>query len=101
MKPISLVPLIFLVACNSTEKNKTEGPVDSAIATKPGVFKPSNINDQLKYNRAMQAVIWGMPAVNFDLMYQATVRDAKGGYNSIIYWSKLQDWHIQTLTLRR
>ncbi len=98
MKPISLVLLIFLIGCNSTEKNKTEESVDSASAIKPVVFRPSNINDQLKYNRAMEALIWGMPAVNFDLMYRAAVRDAKAGYNSIVYWSKLQDWHIQTLT---
>jgi hypothetical protein len=28
---------------------------------------------------AVEAVIWGMPAVNYDLMYQAMVRDAKAG----------------------
>ena len=67
-------------------------------AIKSGIYKPANIHDELKYNRAIEAVIWGMPAVNFDLMYQAAVRDAKGGYNSIIYWSGLQDWHLQTLT---
>ena len=39
---------------------------------------------------AVEAVIWGMPAVNFDLMYQAMVRDAKAGpgSNKIVYWSK-------------
>ena len=29
--------------------------------------------------RAVEAVIWGMPAVNYDLMYQEMVRKAKGG----------------------
>jgi hypothetical protein len=50
--------------------------------------------------RAVEAVIWGMPAVNFDLMYQAMVRDAKAGpgSNKIVYWSKLFDWKNQTLT---
>jgi hypothetical protein len=50
--------------------------------------------------RAVEAVIWGMPAVNFDLMYQAMVRDAKAGpeSNKIVYWSKLSDWKNQTLT---
>src|SRR6476469_7815618 len=49
---------------------------------------------------AVEAVIWGMPAVNFDLMYQAMVRDAKAGpgSNKIVYWSKLSDWKNQTLT---
>jgi hypothetical protein len=50
--------------------------------------------------RAIEAVIWGMPAVNFDLMYQAMIRDAKAGAgsNKIVYWSKLSDWKNQTLT---
>ena len=48
-------------------------------------------------HRAVEAVIWGMPAVNYDLMYQAAVR-AKGGFNQVIYWSHLPDWKIQTLT---
>jgi hypothetical protein len=47
--------------------------------------------------RAVEAVIWGMPVVNYDLMYQAAVR-AGGGSNQIIYWSRLPDWKIQTLT---
>jgi len=41
-----------------------------------------------------------MPAVNFDLMYQAMVRGANAGpgSNKIVYWSKLSDWKNQTLT---
>ncbi len=50
--------------------------------------------------RAIEAVIWGTPAVNFDLMYQAMVRDAKAGEgsNKVVYWSRLFDWKNQTLT---
>src|SRR5262249_45605395 len=48
--------------------------------------------------RAVEAVIWGMPAVNFDLMYQAMVRETQGAYNQIVYWSRLPDWKNQTLT---
>ena len=43
-------------------------------------------------------IIWGMPAVNFKLMYQAMVRETKGGFNQIVYWSRLPDWKNQTLT---
>src|SRR6185295_15025246 len=52
------------------------------------------------HRRAIEAVIWGTPAVNFDLMYQAMVRDAKSGddSNKIVYWSRLFDWKNQTLT---
>lgn len=28
--------------------------------------------------RAVEAVVWGMPAVNFDAMLQAAIRDAGG-----------------------
>ena len=48
--------------------------------------------------RAVEAVIWGMPAVNFDLMYQAMVREMHGGFNEVVYWSRLPDWKNQTLT---
>jgi hypothetical protein len=51
-------------------------------------------------SRAIETVIWGTPAVNFDRMYQAMVRDAKAGEgsNKIVYWSSLFDWKNQTLT---
>jgi hypothetical protein len=50
--------------------------------------------------RAVEAVIWGSPAVNFDVMREAMVRDAKAGdgSNKIVYWSRLFDWKNQTLT---
>jgi len=48
--------------------------------------------------RAIEAVIWGMPAVNLDLMLQAMVGSAKGKVNQIVYWSRLPDWKNQTLT---
>jgi hypothetical protein len=38
-----------------------------------------------------------MPAVNYDRMLQAAIR-AQAGYNQIVYWSRLPDWRIQTLT---
>jgi hypothetical protein len=50
------------------------------------------------HRRAVEAVIWGMPAVNFDLMVQAMARGAGGSWNQIAYWSRLPDWKIQTLT---
>jgi len=50
--------------------------------------------------RAVESVIWGMPAVNFDRMYQAMVHDAKAGEgsNKVVYWSRPVDWRNQTLT---
>ena len=50
--------------------------------------------------RAIEAVSWGMPAVNFDLMRQAMQRDAKAGpgSNKVVYWSRPFIWKNQTLT---
>jgi hypothetical protein len=50
--------------------------------------------------RAVEAVIWGIPAVNFDRMYQAMVNDAKAGEgsNKIVFWSRPLSCKNQTLT---
>jgi hypothetical protein len=47
--------------------------------------------------RAIEAMIWGMPAVNTELMYQAMLK-LGGKPNQIVYWSDLLDWKNQTLT---
>jgi hypothetical protein len=48
--------------------------------------------------RAVEAINWGMPAVNYDLMRQAMRRDAGGKTNQIVFWSRPFDWKNQTLT---
>ncbi|MEM5290669.1 DUF1254 domain-containing protein [Paraburkholderia sabiae] len=53
--------------------------------------------------RGVEAAIWAMPAVNYDLMYEAMVR-AEGGNtasNKIVYWSRPGTWRNQTLTPNR
>jgi len=60
-------------------------------------LRPAELDERMLHRRAIEAVIWGMPAVNYDLMYQAAVRVAKGDFNQVIYWSRLPDWKIQTL----
>jgi hypothetical protein len=65
-----------------------------AAAQSPSVDDPSR--RQLE-SRAVEAVIWGMPAVNFDLMREAALK-AKATDNQVVYWSRLPDWKNQTLT---
>ena len=48
--------------------------------------------------RAVEAVVWGMPLVRFDVMRQAFFRDAKAAYGDIVYWSKPADWKVQFTT---
>ena len=57
----------------------------------------SQLLERTQYRRAVEAAIWGMPVVNYDLMFQAF--SALGGaMNQIVYWSRLLDWKNQTLT---
>jgi hypothetical protein len=55
------------------------------------------LNQRLIASRAAEAVIWGMPAVNTELMYDQMLK-AGGQAGQIIYWGKPLDWHNQTLT---
>jgi hypothetical protein len=48
--------------------------------------------------RAVEAVIWGMPAVNYELMLQQMLTKTAGKINQIVYWSRPVDWKNQTLT---
>ena len=48
--------------------------------------------------RAVEAVVWGLPLVRFDVMRQAFFRDAKAAYGDIVYWSKPADWKVQFTT---
>jgi hypothetical protein len=64
--------------------------------TEPG-FSSAELAERTLQRRAVEAVIWGMPAVNYYRMFQAA-REAKADYNQIVYWSRLPDWKNQTLT---
>jgi hypothetical protein len=48
--------------------------------------------------RAVEAAIWGMPAVNYDLMLQEMLTKTAGKVNQMIYWGRPLDWKNQTLT---
>ncbi|MCS5721763.1 DUF1254 domain-containing protein [Herbiconiux sp. CPCC 203407] len=45
--------------------------------------------------RAVEAAVWAMPAVNFEIMRSMMSPD---GGNEFLYWSGLLDWRNQTLT---
>src|SRR5260221_7774946 len=98
---------------SSIERNTTSSSVLAAGSLAALLFTPVTLGKQAQadaqlssaqlaertlHRRAVEAVIWGMPAVNYDLMYQAMVRETKGAFNQIVYWSRLPDWKNQTLT---
>src|SRR5215813_407479 len=53
---------------------------------------------QLLRSRAVETVIWGMSAVNTDLMRQEMLTKTTGKVNHFIYWGRPLDYHNQTLT---
>jgi hypothetical protein len=68
-----------------------------ALNVKAQGISPEQVAHQAIERRAAEAVIWGMPAVNYDLMLQAAIQN-KAATNQIVYWSHLPSWTNQTLT---
>ena len=72
--------------------------VCASTSAQAQTFSAEDLVRRAVHRRAVEAVIWGMPVVNYDLMYQEMVRKVKGEFNQILYWSRLLDWKNQTLT---
>jgi hypothetical protein len=88
----------LLTACHqgadTTIIARSAQPANSAGETK---LTAEQLSQLMLERRAIEAVNWGMPAVNLDLMLQAGIK-AGAKPNQIVYWSRLTDWKIQTLT---
>lgn len=61
-------------------------------------ISPDELNSRSIQRRAIEAVIWGMPVVNYDLMLQEMFAKTEGKVGQAIYWGRPLDWHNQTLT---
>ncbi|ANP90112.1 DUF1254 domain-containing protein [Rhizobium leguminosarum] len=70
----------------------------SAATTTAAALTSEELASRTVERRAVEAVIWGIPAVNYDLMLQEMLTKTKGKVNQILYWSRPLDWHNQTLT---
>jgi len=70
----------FLVGCNTENQPQTQSTTSKAAL--------GDLAQRTVERRAVEAVIWGMPAVNFDRMYQAMVHDANAGVgsNKVVFW---------------
>src|SRR5580693_138034 len=86
----TLAVIALALAVTSSAQKPTPGT--------PSFRSSTELAERVLRQRAVEAVIWGMPVVNYDLMYQAAVREAKADFNQVVYWSRLPDWKIQTLT---
>src|SRR5215467_2962869 len=70
-------------AQNASETNRT--------------FNSAELAERAIYRRAVEAVSWGMPAVNYDRMLQAALANGAKA-NQVVYWSRPVNWKNQTLT---
>jgi len=67
------------------------------VAAVPTASAQNGAGDALTKSRAIEAMIWGMPIVNTDLMLQEALKvGAKP--NDIVFWSRPVNWKNQTLT---
>lgn len=88
--------VLSLTIDSSAQDKTTRAGLLPAAQIEPPSF--GEIERQILHHRAIQAVIWGMPAVNRDLMLQAMLRETKARSNQMLFWSRLLDWKNQTLT---
>ena len=65
---------------------------------RPAAGQDADWDMEVFHRRAVDAVIWGMPVVNYDRMLQEMLTRTAGRVNEVIYWGKPLDWHNQTLT---
>ena len=87
------IPLLGWLAILSNAQEANPQP-----SAKPETrFTPAELAERTLHRRAVEAVIWGMPAVNAELMFQA-MKDAKADFNQVVYWSRPLSWKNQTLT---
>lgn len=94
--PFLFSSLLFLTACKKENAAETN-PNQNADSSQKTEFHAENIKEKILYQRAVDAAIWGIPAVNFQLMYKE-LEKINGSYNQIVYWPGLLNWKNQTLT---
>jgi len=62
----------------------------TALLVPPMLFAQSPSSDDLnrrtQERRAIEAVIWGMPAVNYELMLHEMLTKTDGKVNQLLYW---------------
>src|SRR5882757_6290352 len=69
-----------------------------AVSASAQDFSADDLARRTIERRAIEAVNWGMSAVNYDLMLQEMLNKTAGRINQVVYWSRPLDWHNQTLT---
>lgn len=81
MKRFAIVALTVLVFCASP--GRTPANADSPVR--------NDLSQSIMKQRAFEAVIWGMPAVNYDLMLREMLTKTPGKVGQVIYWGRSLD----------
>ncbi len=63
----------------------------AALSAHAQSFSPEDLSRRNIERRGVEAMIWGMPAVNTDLMLQEMLK-TNAKVNEIIYWSRPANW---------
>jgi hypothetical protein len=64
------------------------GSVIAAGAEQAQPPERSDLDNQLAYQRAIEAVIWSMPAISIREFWESTFKDYGASWNDIVLWSK-------------
>jgi len=67
------------------------------IDHRPALAEQPTIHERMFHSRAVEAVVWGMPLLNFK-GFRDGHASAGVGYNDIAYHSRIQNWKFQTAT---
>ena len=70
----------------------------AAASAQAQTLSTQELDDRMIHRRAVEAVIWGIPAVNTDLMRQQMLTKTPGKIGQVIYWGRPLDFRNQTLT---
>jgi hypothetical protein len=92
---VGLGLIAMAIGCTNPNSHPAAGK-ENTPPSQAGSY--AEINQQVLKSRAIEAIIWGMPAANLDFMYQVMLSETKARDNQMLYWSRLLDWKNQTLT---
>jgi hypothetical protein len=87
------IALALLLGFSIAARAENFSADSSALAS----AKAEELNRRTIERRAVEAVIWGMLAVNYERMLQAALANGAKA-NQVIYWSRPVNWKNQTLT---
>jgi hypothetical protein len=94
---LSAALLVGLGGCRKPAEETSAPPNTALAASRQSAFSSTELAERTMHRSAVEAVIWGMPAVNAQLMFQA-MRHANADFNQVVYWSRPVSWKNQTLT---